>query len=526
MKILFSVIAIIIYGIYAFFRLRKELHNMQLNSYRNERYLRWWKKNLKNRFYKTPALGTLGALPLLGGWTVLGGLLFSLFYGIGSYRIFSQKEKKPLVFTKRATRLFGVTVILFVIDIILTLFFFKVSFITALILGILAYLIPVFYMIANILLIPVEKSINQSFVNDAARILKSLPNLKIVGITGSYGKTSTKHFLEKILAQKYNVLITPGSYNTLMGVVITVRNWLKPIHQVFIVEMGARQEGDIKEICDLAHPEIGIITAVAEQHLETFGSIENVQKTKMELLEALPSSGKAILNADYDTITSYQPKNAVGRMYYGLKENSVHSPELMAKNVRYTPKGMQFEVWRKGQKLMDLETKLLGEHNISNILASCCVALELEVPVESVKYAVKRLAPVQHRLEVKRRPNGITIIDDAFNSNPHGSKMALEVLGKIEGNRKIIITPGMVELGQKEYDYNKAFGEYMADVCDYVILVGKQQTQPIQDGLKARQYNEKQLFVADSLTEANAHLRQFIKSGDVVLYENDLPDTY
>ena len=523
MQELFLTLSIIAYFLYAFFRLRKELHHLQLHSYRNERYQRWWKKNLKNRFYKTPIWGTLGAIPLLMDQIIFGSLLFALFYLIGSYRIFKQKEKKPLVFTKRATRLFGVSTTLFLMLSLLWVFFFKISFLSALLLGILAYCIPIFYMIATILLIPVEKSINQSFVNDARKILKSLPHLKIVGITGSFGKTSTKHFLEKILAQKYNVLITPGSYNTLMGVVITVRTHLKSSHQVFVVEMGARQKGDIEEICDLVHPQIGIITAVAEQHLETFGSIENVQKTKFELLEALPTNGKAILNADYDTITSYTAKNPVDKIYYSLHQNK---KDLVAKHVRYTSKGMLFELWKAEQLLTVLETKLMGEHNISNILAACCVALELEVPLEAIKYAVKRLVPVQHRLEVKRRPNGITIIDDAFNSNPQGSKMALEVLDKIEGKRKIIITPGMVELGEKEYDYNKAFGEYIAAVCDYVILVGKQQTQPIQDGLKAKQYNEKQLFVANSLTEANEHLRQFIRAGDVVLYENDLPDTY
>lgn len=522
MENLFFYVAILAYMTYLFFRIRKELHIFQQNSYRNERYQRWWKKNFNSRFFTTPGFAMFGLVPMLFNQTHVGLMVWTFFFLMGSYNLSKVKEKKALVFTQRAMRIFGVTVAVTLILFGLT-FMLKELGLRMIAWVIIAYLIPIWMMLANILLKPVESAINRWYVNDARRMLESRPQLKIVGITGSFGKTSTKHFLEKILAQKYNVLITPGSYNTLMGVVITVRNFLKSTHDVFIVEMGAKQEGDIKEICDLVHPEMGVITAVAEQHLETFGSIDNVQKTKFELAEALPSNGIAVLNADYETITSYPHKNKVDKRYYGLESPQA---QLTAHQVRYTPKGMQFEVHENGKKILDLETKLMGNHNISNILASCAVALAWEVSLEDIRYGVKKIAPVKHRLEVKRQKSGITIIDDAFNSNPAGSKMALEVLEKIEGNKKIIITPGMVELGDKEYDYNKAFGEYIAEVCDYVILVGNKQTKPIQDGLKAKHYDKNKLFVASDLRVAQSRLKQIIEVGDVVLYENDLPDTY
>ena len=137
------------------------------------------------------------------------------------------------------------------------------------------------------------------YINDAKQMLAQMPDLKIIGITGSYGKTSTKHYLNRILSEQFDVLMTPGSFNTPMGVVRTVREMMKPYYYVFIVEMGAKQLGDIKEICDIVHPEIGIVTAVGEQHLESFKSIENVQRTKFELVEALPENGFAVLNDDF-----------------------------------------------------------------------------------------------------------------------------------------------------------------------------------------------------------------------------------
>jgi UDP-N-acetylmuramoyl-tripeptide--D-alanyl-D-alanine ligase len=176
--------------------------------------------------------------------------------------------------------------------------------------------------------------------------------------------------------------------------------------------------------------------------------------------------------------------------------------------------------------LADFETKLLGSYNLSNILAGYIVARHLEVPDSSVAFAIKKLEPVQHRLEVKVHPNGVTVIDDAFNSNPVGSKMALEVLKAIQGTRKIIITPGMIELGEKQEYYNSLLGEQIAETCDYAILVGKNITLPIMKGLKNKSYPDDKIYVAQNFKDAVNHLGGITKAGDVLLYENDLPDTY
>ncbi len=522
MEKIWQVLVLISFMGYGFAQLKKELHMMQLNSYRNSRYRRWTQKNLNQKFtFSIFLLVTGGGLVLLQialvpayiGW--IGGA------SLGAYRLLTEKHKKKLVFTRRSKTLFFTSIGIFValattLALTLPLKFVMLGW------ALMIFMTFVWLIVANFLLIPVERRIAQWYKDDAKKILKSMPHLKVIGITGSYGKTSVKHFLTRILSEKYNVVMTPGSYNTPMGVTITVRNHLKPIHEVFVCEMGAKQIGDIKELCDLANPEIGILTAVADQHLDTFGSITNVQKGKFELMDALPAHGVGYLNFDYEYVRNHAPIAHVVNQAYSLNQET----DYQAKDIAYTAKGMKFSVYYQQEKVLDLETKLMGEANISNILVCCAVALQLEVPTKSIQFAVKNLQPVKHRMELKRNPGGITILDDAFNSNPTGAKMALEVLKKIEGGQKVIITPGMIELAEKEHELNCILGEQIADHVDYAILVGPKQTLPIQEGLRNKNYPEDRLYIAQNLTDANQHLMQIAKAGDVVLYENDLPDTF
>ncbi|HEY8929287.1 MAG TPA: UDP-N-acetylmuramoyl-tripeptide--D-alanyl-D-alanine ligase [Mucilaginibacter sp.] len=517
----FAALAVIL--VYAFAKLRFELHMMQLNSYRNERYFKWLKTNLviTTRVLEVIALAITGVLILAVG-PGAAGIAFVLIYALLAYLLFVKKQKKPVVFTKRAQRLFATNAVLTILTGGIYFVLTGKTFCTVWVIGFTLFLSFIYIAIANILMAPVEKSVNQWFYNDAKRILEQRPDLIIIGITGSYGKTSTKHFLYRMLSEKYNVLMTPGSFNTTMGVIRTIREQLQATHQVFIVEMGAKQPHDIKEICDLVHPQIGILTAVGEQHLETFKTIQNVQKTKFELIDALPSGGLAVLNADYEFVANRPVADRETALYSSDNEQV----DYYLKDIKYSAKGSAFSVYRKGEHLADFDTRLVGSYNLSNILAGYIVARHLEVPDSSVAFAIKKLEPVQHRLDVKVHPNGVTVIDDAFNSNPVGSKMALEVLKGMEGQRKIIITPGMIELGEKQEYYNTLLGEQIADSVDYAILVGKNITLPIMKGLKNKNYPDNQIYVAQNFKDAVNHLSTMTRSGDVLLYENDLPDTY
>ena len=334
--------------------------------------------------------------------------------------------------------------------------------------------------------------------------------MKVVGITGSYGKTSTKHYLNRILSEKYSVLMTPGSYNTPMGVVRTVREMMQPYNDLFIVEMGAKNIGDIKEICDIVHPQMGIVTAVGAQHLESFKTIENVQRTKFELVDALPADGFAeVSNVEWKR--------------YSVCENS--TGDYKAVNIQYSAQGTSFTIVGEGRSI-DLTTKLVGECNISNLMAAVIMALKLDVPEQKIKYAVSKIEQVEHRLNVKRTASGITIIDDAFNSNPDGSRMALDVLAGMKGGKRIVITPGMIELGDKQKHFNKLFGEHIAETCDVAIVVGQYNREAILEGIKAKGMPADAVKVADTFAQAQQMMLGFAKAGDTVLYENDLPDTF
>lgn len=317
--------------------------------------------------------------------------------------------------------------------------------------------------------------------------------------------------------------MTPGSFNTPMGVIRTVREMMKPYNDLFIVEMGAKQPGDIKEICDLVQPEIGIITAVGEQHLESFKSIENVQRTKFELVDSLPENGFAVLNNDFLYVANRKVHNVPVKRYgvSGLKDL-----DYIAEDVEYSDKGTKFTVAGSDGSRLELMTKLVGECNISNLMAAVIVALYLKVPEDKIKYAVSKIEQVEHRLNLKGTPGGITIIDDAFNSNPDGSRMALDVLSRMNKGKRIVITPGMIELGDKQAEYNRKFGEHIAKTCDIAVIVGQYNRDAILSGIESGGMSAGNVHAVDTFNEAQILLQGMAVSGDTVLYENDLPDTF
>lgn len=372
---------------------------------------------------------------------------------------------------------------------------------------------PFLLLLGNLLCTPVEKALVRYYIRDAKRILSEHKGLVIVGVTGSFGKTSTKNFLYRILSEKYNTLITPGNFNTTLGVVRTIREQLQPQHQVFIVEMGAKQVGDIKEICDLVNPSIGVVTAVGPMHLETFHSFENIQKTKFELIDSLPSDGLGVINADSPGIASYGAVRTDCKIErYSLSD---------VKDLEYSPSGTAFTYM--GERF---HTQLLGEGNILNILGALRVATALGVGVERQKVAVSKLQSVEHRLSM-RRAGGLVILDDAYNSNPAGAAMALSVLGRMQtSGRRIVVTPGFVELGEAQQQECSTLGSRAAQCADYLVIVNLYNRQAILDGALQAGMPQEHIILADNLAQAAAWVNANAQSGDIVLYENDLPDTF
>jgi len=495
------------------------LHMYQLNSYQALSHFNWIKSKLRRDI-------VLRNIWLFIPWILCFTNNFTvLVIGTGISYVFmlvanrKRKYKKPLVYTDRLNRLLGT---MGLIDSAVTLLaMMYLNFWQAcLVLIIWTFLLPTVIMLANLINSPIEKHVNNKFIKEAKNILKGMPRLQIIGITGSYGKTSTKYFLNKLLSSKYNVLMTPGNYNTTLGVVRTIRENLNATHEIFLCEMGARHVGDIKEICDLVKPKYGIISSVGPQHLETFFNIENVINTKFELADAIPDDGKVFLNFGNEYIKKKKCDKNVVR--FGV---NVNGSEYVTENVTVSAKGSRFTVRNAEGETEEFVTRLIGRHNVENITGAIAVACELGIPLEELKYAVKTLDPVPHRLELIQGKSA-TIIDDAYNSNPVGAKTALDTLNGFDGC-KIVITPGMVELGAEQNKLNKEFGSYMTGVCDYIVLVGKEQTKPIYEGISEKGFDKEKVFVANSFDEGMAWIRELKTDKEkFVLMENDLPDNY
>jgi len=366
---------------------------------------------------------------------------------------------------------------------------------------------------------PMERAITQWYYNDGKKKLAAYKDMIKIGITGSYGKTSSKVILGTILSEQYRVIITPHSYNTPMGVTRVIREHMKGDEQVFVAEMGARNIGDIAEMCDLVAPKYGLLTSVGPQHLETFKTIENVANTKYELIEALPEDGIAFFPDDQGICKELYDRTDIEKYLY-----SIDSGYMSARDITLDERGSNFTLVCADGESAACTTRLLGRHNIQNILGCAAVARRLGLSMRQIAAGIAKVEPVEHRLQLMDTNNGVTVIDDAFNSNPAGARAALDVLKEFKG-RKIIITPGLVELGDSEFAENRLFGKEMAGAVDVAVLVAVN-GEAMALGLSEAGYDEENIIRTGSLSEATAALSRILCPGDVVLFENDLPDHY
>ena len=343
--------------------------------------------------------------------------------------------------------------------------------------------------VANWCLQPVEKMIQRFWLRRAQRRLARQVGLIKIGITGSYGKTSVKNILAELLKTKYRVVVSPASFNTPMGFARTVNQALKPDTQVLIMEMGARRPGEIREMCRLLQPEHGIITSIGPCHLETFGDLATVAKTKAELFQCLPDSGWAV--TDGDNVWCRQ----------------LQHPHLLLV---------------RAEQVVDLPTPLLGKHQQKNIQLAVALARKLGISTAEIKRVVANLQPTPHRLEKIVAPNGIIILDDSYNANPDSAAAALAVLGSFS-SRKVVQTPGFVEQGQQTAAAHAQLCAQIKQVADAVIVVGTLNRADFENGLQ--DFPGKVIYVAHR-DDAKQHYSELLSSGDVLLLLNDLPENY
>src|ERR687891_50676 len=472
---------VIVYGlvpaftVVQFVRLRRALHVFQLEGYKRRRFLAWCADNKRRALWLRPA----GA-------------------------------KKPLAMTGRAWRL------LIIATLLSPLLVLAPSGLAHIALG--GWPADVATWIATTALV----FFFTSQLRVARRRLDDIDPV-VIGVTGSFGKTSTKFAIEGLIGPSESALATPGSFNTPLGVCRTINERLSRGHRYFVVEMGAYGVGEIAELCRFTRPKVGVLTSIGPAHLERFGSLANIRRAKYELIASLPAEGVAVMNVDDQAVRELADGTSHVRVVrYGI--DPAGAPDVTATDVATTTEGTELKiVERSTGESRAAPTKLLGRHAIGHLLAGIAVARSLGRSLSELAAAISELQPVEHRLQIIAGTGGITVLDDAYKSNPQGAAAALEVLESMPARRRVVVTPGMVELGDLQVEYNRELGERAAAVADTLIVVAGLNRRAITAGADG---GRAEVLTVDSLEEASARLRDLLAPGDVVLFENDLPDQY
>lgn len=513
----------------------KLLQMLQLTGYKLNGYVRWFKETKYSYLSRLFMLSFLSLAAMLMTNVLLadffivpvlsyvGILFYILFSSLFITNLFTAKQKTPLKYTKRMTRLVIVYFILVLIFSLLVEFigYRFIPYLSYGLIGIIPIMLPLFVFLAYFITYPIEKLIANSYIKKAKKKLASVKNLKVIGITGSYGKTTVKNILNTILSEKYKVCASPSSFNTPLGLSKTILSNLNEDCEIFIAEMGAKQRYDIQELCEMVKPEIALITGVGNQHLLTFGSVEEIIKTKSELAEYVTEhGGKLYINTDSDGSKTLA-KNFKNAITISINDGK---SAIIAQDIVTTKEGSKLKLCYKDEDVK-CKTILLGSHNISNILLAAAVAIDMGLTLKEIATGIEKLVTIPHRLEIVKSSSTYTIIDDAYNSSVEGSKASLEVLSKFDG-KKFVITPGLVELGSEQFNSNFEFGINMASVCDYVIIDSTINYDAISSGLIFGGFDEKNIIQVGNLSQAVQMLNSLASSNDVVLFENDLPDNY
>lgn len=430
--------------------------------------------------------------------------------------LFKSKYILKLKFTKRIIRLL---IVIFLISSLIIIFNPSVSSFLIVI-----YTLPFIVMLSNIILYPVEKYIKYFYKQKTKKKLSQIKPY-IVCITGSYGKTSVKEMLYTIYKDKYLCLKTPKSYNTPMGISKTVLNELEYMTELFFVEAGATTKGDIDEICKMIKPDVGVISSIGPQHLNSFKTINNILKTKLELSDNLPPHGKLILN--------YKSEYLNGILNDSIKETiKANSNELYAKNIKQTDIYTEFDIYSFNKPLIHIKTRLLGINYIDNIVLCYAVKLALDdkyyISNEEFMDKVLELTNPLHRLstyEIIKNNTKYRFIDDSYNSNIEGFKQALLVLTKLTGI-KILLTPGIVDNNSNDFikmSYNICHFKELDDI----VLVNNKEIKPLKNLLKQNNVNYTLVnSLNDGLNLIYSKYNEYHMEVINILLENDLPDNY
>ena len=416
-------------------------------------------------------------------------------------------NKYQLKATKRVLR----TIVIYFVFSYLLYFVFYDS-------NVIFYISALFYLFLSVIhyiSLFLEKIIRYKYKQEAKKIVESK---KVIGITGSYGKTSSKNILYDMLSEICSISKTPKSFNTEIGIIKSIREDVGGIDDYFICEYGVDKVGGMDKLLAIVKPNVSLITEVGPQHLLTFKTIENIRKEKIKLAMCLKEDEIAVINNDNEYLKASIKEFSCKCITYGLVNDSY----IMAKNICITKEGSIFDLYIDNKKTGNVKISLLGVHNISNLLGAIGVMIALDVNENVILKLIDKIKPIEHRLQLKKI-NNISVIDDSFNSNEKGFKSAVEILNIMKGKR-IIITPGIVEQGENSYALNYEMGKYMSDKLDVAILVEKN-ASVLKQGLLDGGFKIENIIMVKKFIEAWNFVKK-IEGEKIVLIENDLPDIY
>lgn len=437
---------------------------------------------------------------------VLGLLIINFFHDIS--KIYKRKKFVRPIITFKALSLIAVPILLevsFLIksrnwDTLLALMMTRIF-----VLGLVTYGINL-----------ITNTIKSVLINRAKSKIGILKNLIVIGITGSYGKTATKIFLNHILSKKFKVVCTPKHINTEIGVAKFILQTNFSDKEIFIVEMGAYQIGEIKTICDMVHPKIGILTAISEQHLSLFGDIKKTQQAKYELLRALPKNGLAITNVDNPYCREFLSELKCRVATFGIEKE--FNPSILITNINDSLNSSSCTVEFKGETVL-VDTGLRGAHNIFNVLPCVLAADFLGMTKEEIKSATTDLP----QTITIYKYGSCDIVDDSYNSNPDGFKAALAYINKFPSERRrVVITRGMLELGDESDEAHQKMAGEIAYATDGLVLITPDFEKSFRSGVNSIKY-KLDIITKYQPLELLEYIKNLKNTNAVVLLENRLP---
>ncbi|MCX6720235.1 MAG: UDP-N-acetylmuramoyl-tripeptide--D-alanyl-D-alanine ligase [Candidatus Staskawiczbacteria bacterium] len=353
--------------------------------------------------------------------------------------------------------------------------------------------------------------------------IKSLSGVKVIAITGSYGKTSTKEFLYAILSKKFKVLKTKEHQNSEIGVAKCILEDLKPSHEIFIAEVGAYDKGKVREVCFVLKPKIGIVTGVNEQHLALFGSLNNLLSAEGggELADILPNNGTLFVNGDNKYCLDLYKKTTKPKKTYSLS-NKIINADIWAEDVEIGKDYVSFVAVNKEKELFPFKVNVLGRQSVQNLLGAILVAKNLGMTFEEISEGCKNILQEHSGMVLKQGKHNINIIDSSYSSNPDGVIADLDYFKVFQG-KKVIVMPCLIELGEKSSQIHEKIGEKIGEICDLAIITNKDKFAEIERGFNKTKRETGKCILIENSQDIYSLVTIFCKSGDAVLLEGRVP---